>query len=108
MREAKFDRIALMELTVKLSSVTGDMVATGAFVNSQTGQTHGSTTGRGVWTAETVQALVRLRECIEADMERVHFVDGVLSSDSPLATTKGVGGLGEFLKKDDKDGVQQD
>lgn len=85
------------------------MVATAAFVNSRTGQTHGSTTGRSGWTEETIQALVRLRECIEADMERVHFEGDVLSSTSPLNTTKGASGIGELFKKDDdKDGVSQD
>ena len=99
MRSVKFDRIALMELHVKLASATGEMVATAAFVNSATGQTHGSTTGRS-WSAETTQALVHLRQCIESDMEAVHFDDAVLSSNSP--TKQGaVGGLGEFLKETD-------
>ncbi len=100
MREAKFDRIVLMKLTVELTSAQAEMTATGAFVNTRTGQTHGSTKG-STWSEETVQALVRLRESIEADMERVHFADDRLSSPSPLKPGPTTG-LGEYLKKDDK------
>ena len=92
---AKFDALAIGELTVNFLGPTTKVVAKAAFVASETGHTHGWTTNES-WSPETIQKLRELRQAMEMDLAKIHFGDGV----SAIAT-EGLqvpaAGLGEFL-----------
>ena len=110
MRTAKFDGIALGELSVNFIEAPAKIVAKGAFISRQGGQTHGWTTNHQ-WSTETIEKLRELRQLMERDMEAIHFADaGGLGA---VAPTTGGGsladsfkGLGERLGATD-DGVPQ-
>jgi len=93
-RVAKFDKLAVGELTANFLSVPTALRAKAAFVSGSTGATHGWTECTK-WSDETYAKALELRACMEKDLERLHFDDGT--------TTPGSGeqvahdGLGEAL-----------
>jgi hypothetical protein len=92
----KFDQLVVSEITVNFlnSPVSLDVVA--AFVNSKTGETHGWTKGHGsLWSENTKEKLKALREAMESDIGKAHFVGSVTKSVGSEASFKG--GLGEHL-----------
>jgi len=71
---------------------------TAAFIDTETGHTHGWTKGEGaVWSPETRQAIKKLRESMEADLARIHFTDHATAPPGLARQTGGEGGLGEHL-----------
>lgn len=110
MREAKFNGIALGELSVNFMESPAKIHAKAAFINTQTGQTHGYTTCHQ-WSPDVIEKLRELRALMERDVSALHFVDAVVSSASPTTTgsggmKEGFTGLGEKLGSAD-DGVPQ-
>jgi hypothetical protein len=95
MRSVHFNGIALGELSVNFLEGAPKLVAKGAFINTQTGQTHGWTTCQQ-WSTDTMEKMKELRLLMERDMSAQHFVDGSVST--TVTTTTGGGGL--------KDGFQ--
>ncbi len=94
MRVAKFDKLAVGEMTANFLSAPASLKAKAAFVNSATGATHGWTECFN-WSPATTTKMAELRTCMEADLAHIHFEDG--------ATASSVGdqishdGLGEAL-----------
>lgn len=104
---AKFDRVVVATIEAKFTS-SWEVKATGAFVSSSTGATHGSTVCHH-WAPDTVKTLMSLRSMMERDMNAMHF-DGVAvpaQAPSNLAADlgkSGGGGLGEHLRGPDEQG----
>ena len=94
MRTAKFDGMAIGELSVNFIESPAKVVAKGAFIDRQTGQTHGWSTNHQ-WSPDTIEKLRELRMLMERDMEAIHFADG---SVGPISPTTGGGGLGDSFK----------
>lgn len=102
----KFDGIALMEFEV--SFVGGQAGTVGpskfigkaAFVNSEEGTTHGSTTCLQ-WSETTLHKLNELRAAMERDLANQHLSNGeVVGPSKGLAASFRVGGIGENLNDD--------
>lgn len=106
-RSSKFDRVIVAEATINVLEQPGTLVAKAAFVNTETGATHGQTTCRQ-WSPATTVKLKELLDAMSADLEAMHFADGGQS----FATTAGgsisnaAQGLGESLGAKD-DGIPQ-
>jgi hypothetical protein len=99
---ARFDGIALGEMTVSFFGPSVSLVAKAAFVNSETGLTHGSTTHER-WSPEALEKLSELRALLEREIARVHFTD--LHADDVARTAAEGGttrahGLAEHLAGD--------
>lgn len=109
MREVKFNGIAIGELSVNYMENPAKVVAKAAFINTQTGQTHGFTTCHQ-WSPEVIEKLRELRVLMERDVSALHFVD--VGGTAGTTTTgsggmqQGFAGLGEKLGAAD-DGVPQ-
>lgn len=104
MRTVKFNAVRVAEITVSVIETPSVISAKAAFVNTETGNTHGWTNCKS-WSPETLEKLRELRECMERDISAIHFVDGAIG---PAATTSGGGiresfkGLGEHLGSSDE------
>jgi hypothetical protein len=102
MRTARFNGIALGELSVNFLEQPSKVVAKGAFINTQSGATHGWTTCQQ-WSPDTLAKLKELRELMEQDMAAVHFADSGYGVIAPATTTRSSDlgpkfqGLGERL-----------
>lgn len=95
-----FDALAILEIEkVDYREGSPSLVAHAAFVNTKTGRTHGRTTGRQ-WSKETLAKLEELKESMEHDMARQHFVDTMAtSSPSTVLPGKEPSGLAEFIEE---------
>ena len=81
---------------------TGKMTAKAAFVNSETGATHGWTTQQ-IWSPATIQKLGELKEAMEVDLAGAHFVNGEEDA-GPAPRQQGLStGLGEHLASHQED-----
>jgi hypothetical protein len=90
--EMKFDAISIGKLSADFLKETLHLEATAAFADSSTGETHGWTKGDGrVWSKETMQALVVLRESMERDLAKLHFSDGAGTSTAAASEPSGIG-----------------
>lgn len=98
-RTVKFDALRVAEIKVSLIEAPVTIEAKAAFINTETGATHGWTTGRAGWSDATIEKLKELRESMEADLARIHFVDGatVTPTTSSGDIREGFQGLGEHL-----------
>lgn len=88
----RFNGLALGEGSFTFLNGTG-LRAKVAFINAETGKTHGWTESTGGWSKETLKKLEELRALIEQDFARLHLT--VQEADS--AASEGSSGLGEFL-----------
>lgn len=95
MRTVRFNGIALGELSVQFLESPAVIKAKAAFINTQTGATHGWTTNHQ-WSPRTIEKLKELRILMEEDIAAFHFVDGSVATVG--TSTTGSGGL--------KDGFQ--
>lgn len=101
MRTAKFNALRVAEISVNLAEQPPKISAKAAFVNTETGTTHGWTQSGSGWSNDTVVKLRELRELMERDMADLHFADGSVTT---TATTSSGGlrenfkGLGETLR----------
>lgn len=102
MRTVTFNGIALGELTIDFLSTPAKVVAKAAFINTQTGATHGWTTCHQ-WAPDTMERLRELRFLMERDLAAIHFADASSGVQAASSTTRGGGlqaelkGLGERL-----------
>lgn len=100
---AKFDGLTLGEFSASFLGPSGavHLEAKTAFVDSTTGATHGWT-NTTTWSPETIEKLKELKEVMERDVAKVHFVGGgeTLAS-TRKAASLGEGGLGELLSGKD-------
>lgn len=98
----RFTALAMGEGSFSFLTPTVQLKAKAAFIDPDTGKTHGWTeTGAG-WSPETIRKLEELKECMERDLAAVHF-EGHESSSSGI-TRKPAGapsGLGEHLQADE-------
>lgn len=91
---AKFDGIAVGELSVNFMGPTVKATAKAAFVATGSGATHGWTTNES-WSPETMSRLRELRAQMEVDLAKIHFgEDGLAVGEAPGQSP---GGLGEHL-----------
>ena len=95
MRTVTFNGIALGELNVDFLSTPSKVVAKAAFINTQTGATHGWTTCHQ-WAPDTMERLRELRALMERDLAAIHFADA--SGVQPLTSTTRSGGLQSEMK----------
>lgn len=89
-----FDAVAILEVE-RISFVGQDfpLVAHGAFINTKTGNTYGSTTCRR-WSPRTMDLLKELRASMEEDLGRLVFeADG--GNNSPVKRMAEPSGIGE-------------
>lgn len=98
MRVAKFDKIALGEVTINLLGPTLSMVAKAKLVSTKNGASYGSTTIQH-WSPTVVEKLKELQALMERDIETAIFVDGDTESYPTTTFVPGQnkGGLSEFL-----------
>lgn len=95
-----FNALAVLEIEkIDYREGSPSLVAHAAFVNTKTGRTHGRTTGRQ-WSKETLSKLEELKECMERDMGRQHFGDGMADATTSTAPSKEPVGIGEHLGDD--------
>lgn len=94
MRVAKFDKLAIGEMTANFLSVPTSLKAKAAFVDSTTGSTHGWTECSN-WSPATAAKMAELRTCMETDLARIHFEDGATASSG--GDQIAYDGLGEVL-----------
>lgn len=94
MRTAKFDKLAVGEMTANFLTVPASIKVKAAFVDSTTGSTHGWTECSN-WSPATASKMAELRACMEADLARIHFEDGTTTSGG--GDQIAYGGLGEAL-----------
>jgi hypothetical protein len=93
---AKFDSIAVGEVTCSFLGPTIHLEAKAAFVGSKSGDTHGWTTN-SQWTPVVMEKLRELRALMEIELGQIHF-DGAELVTAPIgAAPQGAspGGLGE-------------
>ena len=96
-RPAKFDQLKVAEISVNFLEASPSITAKAAFISTQTGQTHGWTTGRQ-WSPETLEKLAELRASMERDLAVTHFEDGAISTSTPVGSIReSFAGLGEHL-----------
>jgi hypothetical protein len=100
--QAKFNGIALGELTVNFLETPSKVTAKGAFINKTTGSTHGWTTCHQ-WSAETLEKLKELRACMEQDMLSIHFLDVLTLGPKEQHIRESLKGLGEHLGSAEED-----
>jgi hypothetical protein len=96
---AKFDGLAVGELSANLLGPMAKLTAKAAFINSETGHTHGWTTNEQ-WSPETIVKLRELRAAMEADLARIHFGDGLVEKGEVFGGQV-PGGLSEHLSEPD-------
>ncbi len=96
--DPKIDGLVVSEIEVNFLANPVTIEVTAAFISTKGGDTHGWTKGHGSqWSDETRQNLKALRESMENDMAKVHFVTS--NSGATKKPTEDVGGLGEHLDK---------
>jgi len=96
MRDANFNALALGELSVNFLEAPAKVTAKAAFINTQTGQTHGWTTCHQ-WSPDTIEKLRELRMLMERDLGALHFADDAGGVASSTTTTRG-GALGKSFQ----------
>lgn len=93
----KFNSIAVSELNADFMKATIVLKAVAAFVDSETGETHGWSRGDGtVWSKDTLKKLQELRSAMERDLGRIHFTEDSVASNGEdkkpgLNFPKGIG-----------------
>jgi hypothetical protein len=70
-----FDALVVGDFTCDLTGATVALVAKAAFVNRETGHTHGWTRQTS-WSPATLSKLAELRTLMEIDLGRTHLIDG--------------------------------
>lgn len=91
-----FNAVAILKIdAVHFHHSSVALVAHGAFVNTDTGSTYGSTTCRQ-WSKQTLDKLAELRALMEEDLAALVFHKQA-SSTSVLAQVE-PGGIGEALR----------
>ena len=102
----KFNAMAIGEFNAKFLGGLQQLefTAKAAFVNSNTGETHGWTSaGTSAWSPATIEKLKELRALMEIDLGRLHLENGgevLVGPASVAAATAGgdfEGGIGEHL-----------
>jgi fructose/tagatose bisphosphate aldolase len=90
-----FDAVALTEIEA-INFIANDvaLVAHGAFVNTATGNTYGSTTCRR-WSQSTIDKLKELREAMEQDLAALVFHGTDASVTQSKGLLAGPGGIAE-------------
>jgi len=94
---AKFDGLALGEGSFNFLGPTTHLEAKAAFINSQTGDTHGWTKNIA-WSPAVMEKLKELRALMEADLGRIHLSGGDFASPYSAPNRPDMGGLGEHLE----------
>ena len=71
----RFDAVTLGDITADFKAkATISLKGVAAFVDSETGMTHGWTRGEGpVWSKETMVKLQELKDLMERDLAKIHF-----------------------------------
>jgi hypothetical protein len=92
----KFDGMAVLEGSFTFLGAQNGLEGKAAFVNVQTGDTHGWTSNKQ-WSPEVIAKLKELRALMEVDLGRLHLDGGgdVLVTTSAAVEPRGMGGLGE-------------
>lgn len=97
-RMAKFDKIAIGEISVNFLGPSHTMVAKAKLVSLKNGASYGSSTIHN-WSPAVMEKLTELAEMMEAEIERTFFDDGQESSAAKKTSTQQ--GIGEFLDNDE-------
>lgn len=99
----KFDAITLGDFTADFKKATISLSGVAAFIDSETGMTHGWTRGNGpVWSKDTMKKLQELKEAMEEDLARIHFGEESIQVHG-TKTKPGLklpSGLGEHVGRD--------
>lgn len=91
-----FNAIALLNIDpISFRSNDIELVAHGAFINTDTGNTYGKTTCRR-WSKQTLEKLLELRALMEEDLAAMVFTQS--SSPGPQPQQVDPGGIGEDLR----------
>ncbi len=96
MRVAKFDKVAIGEITIKLMEEPNVVSAKAAFVNTKSGTTHGYTYCTN-WSKEVLIKIKELAALMSLELDSTHFDMGITSSEQGVIPQE-IGGLGEFIK----------
>lgn len=97
---AKFDGISLGEAAFSFLGSTVHLEGKAAFVNTQTGDTHGWTKNEQ-WSPATIEKLAELRALMELDLGKLHLQDGgtaLVTTARAASPSAEVGGLGEHFE----------
>lgn len=95
----KFDGLTIAKIEVDYLKNPIHIDVQAAFCNVGTGDTHGWTRGSPGWSEQTRQLLARLRESMEEDLARFHFMGDGGAAPVTKQYTGGAanGGLAEHL-----------
>ncbi len=90
--DPKIDALTCGEITINLMASPKALHVKAAFVNSETGATHGWTTG-SAWSEVVWTRVTELCEALEDELAKLHFSSHEAASTAALA-----GGIGEDLE----------
>lgn len=103
----RFDGLTISNIMVDFTKQQLHIEATAAFVDSNTGETHGWTKAGGrVWSKESMQKLKELTELMERDLANLHLTEtsGAPKEGSNLIT-RNLGGISEHIGTGDAPSV---
>jgi hypothetical protein len=102
----KFTSLAIKEISADIGVNNLTLVAKAGFVNRSNGVTHGWTRAEGaVWSDETKQKLLELKEAMEKDLATLHFQEFSPGTQPLERSSVEPGGLMEHLRADEADQV---
>lgn len=98
----KFTSLSIAEVAVEFRSDSAIMLSCkAAFLDTERHAAYGWTRGEGsIWSPETMALLNQLRESMEQDMARLHFVDQPVRNGVAVGQPTQVLGIGEHIGQD--------
>src|SRR5262245_8111668 len=98
--QPKFNALAIGAISADFTGTNVKVTAKAAFVNTETGATHGWTDGSGsVWSKETMAHLGALAASMEKDLAAIHFGERPASAPAEAGVSLSPpGGLSEHLR----------
>lgn len=91
-----FDAISVVTIEMSFTNQLATLKATGVYVNTQQGTSHGQVSATDIWSSETRALILQLRQAMEDDFANKHFVNHTTQTARGLQVT----GIGEFLEKE--------
>lgn len=97
----RFNGISIGSLNVDMMRQQLHLEATAAFVDADTGETHGWTKADGkIWSKSTMEKLKELTDSMEKDLAKMHFTE-TSSDGASRKPGMEVGGIAEHIKGGD-------
>lgn len=99
----KFNSLVVITLNADFSKPTVSFTARAAFIDTNSGSTHGWTDAMGsAWSKETIAQLEALKESMERDLGQLHLDGAARPAKAGLSIE---GGIGEHVGEPDASSV---